>query len=232
MLVAVSLGVADADGGPVRQERQGVLVGVAERLASLLLGQVEVAPGLTADRDRHAKKRLHGRMSGREPVGPGVRPHLLEAERARVIDEDAEDAAAARKIPDRLARPVIHARGDEPLELPALAGEDTERAVARAGELAGALDHTAEHHLQVELADELLAQCEQPPERLSLRGGGRALRRHGSSRSAPGLDGESVFRSPRRTPNRRSRPRAMERGAWRTRRTRLQSDADVDRRHA
>jgi hypothetical protein len=62
---AIQARVLDRDGGPLGEHHDGVLVHLGERLAAVLLGEVEVAPRLAPDHDRHAQERAHGRVSGR-----------------------------------------------------------------------------------------------------------------------------------------------------------------------
>ena len=80
-------------GQPSSDDRFLVLVG--EVGAALLLGQVEVAVGDAAEHDRHAEERAHRRMAGREPDRARVRREVVQAQRRRVADQHAEDAAAA-----------------------------------------------------------------------------------------------------------------------------------------
>ena len=85
--------------------------------AALLLGQVEVAVGDAAQQDRHAEERAHRRMAGREADRARVLGQVVQAQRLRVADQHAEDAAPARQVADRRVRLRVDAGGDEALEL-------------------------------------------------------------------------------------------------------------------
>ena len=54
-------GVLDRDAGPCREEDRRLLVRLRER-AVVLLGEVQVPPGLAANQDRHTEERRHRRM--------------------------------------------------------------------------------------------------------------------------------------------------------------------------
>ena len=90
--VAVQASVVDRDRRPVGQDDHRLLVLGRERLAAGLLGQVQVAPGLPADEDRDAEERSHRRMTRREPVRARVVADVVQAQRARLVDEHAEKA--------------------------------------------------------------------------------------------------------------------------------------------
>ena len=105
------------DRGPVGEDDDGLLVGVGERHAALLLGQVEVAPDLLADDHRDAEERLHLRMRAGEPARARVLTEVLEPERPRLLDEQPEDAPTAGQLPDPAVRRVVDAGRDEALEL-------------------------------------------------------------------------------------------------------------------
>ena len=46
-----------------------------------------------------------------------MRADVVEPQRARVVDQDAEHAAAARQVADRPVRLLVDADGEEALEL-------------------------------------------------------------------------------------------------------------------
>ena len=81
-----------------------LLVLVGERGAALLLGQVQVAVGDSAQEDRDAEERAHRRMVRREADRARVVREIVEAQRLRVLDQRAEDAAATREVADRRLR--------------------------------------------------------------------------------------------------------------------------------
>ncbi len=128
----VEAGVLDRDPGPLGEDHDRVLVGRRERGAALLLGQVEVAPGLAADQHRRAEERRHRRVAGREAVGAGVVADAGQPQRPRILDQHAEDAAPAREVADRAPPLGVDAVREEALELAPLVVEDAERDVARA----------------------------------------------------------------------------------------------------
>jgi len=69
-----------------------------------------------------------------------VRADVVQAQRVRIADQHAEDAAPAREVADRPVRGLVDARGEEPLELGALLVEHADGRVARARELARHLE--------------------------------------------------------------------------------------------
>ena len=73
--VLVEAGVLDRDPRPASQHDDRVLIGLVE-LSALLLGQVEVAPRLAADQDRHTEERAHRRVSRGKAIGRGCSPTL------------------------------------------------------------------------------------------------------------------------------------------------------------
>ena len=89
-----------------------------------------------------------------------------DAQRPRIVDEHAEDAAPARQVADRAVRLGVDAARDEALELAPVAVEDAERGVPRAGDLARRLEDLVEHGLQVELRQQAAADVDQAPEPL------------------------------------------------------------------
>ena len=74
----IQAGVVDRDRGPVGEDHRGLLVALRE-LADVLLGEIEIAPGLSADADRHAQEAAHHRMPRREPIARVVLSHFREA---------------------------------------------------------------------------------------------------------------------------------------------------------
>ncbi len=87
-----------------------------------------------------------------------------QAQRPRLLDQQAEHAAAARQVADRPPRLLVDAVGDEALQLVAVLVEHAERGVAGTGQLAGDLEHLPEDHLRVELGDEAAADVDQLPQ--------------------------------------------------------------------
>jgi hypothetical protein len=76
---------------------------------------------------------------GRKTDRARVLAEIVEPQRYGLVDQNAEDAAAARRIADRCPSLVVDARGEEPLE-PRSGGVDhPERRVACARQLGGRL---------------------------------------------------------------------------------------------
>ena len=73
-----------------------VLVG---ELAAVLLRQVQVAPRLAVDQDRHAQERVHRGMRERETVRLRVRAHVGGGERPRLVDQDPETPRPCGRSP-------------------------------------------------------------------------------------------------------------------------------------
>ena len=87
--------VGEHDRAPPRRSRRTSPLG--------LLGEVEVAPRLAADEDRHAEERVHRGVPERESVGARMVAHVGEPQRLRVADQPPEDAVASRQLADRRA---------------------------------------------------------------------------------------------------------------------------------
>ncbi len=100
-------------------------------------------------------------MPGREAVGARVVADAAQPQRPRLVDQDAEDAAPAREVPDRAARVGLDAEGEEALQLAAVGVEDPERRVVRARDARGDVQQLLEQVLEVELGDERTARVDQ-----------------------------------------------------------------------
>ena len=148
--VAVQPGVVDRDRRPVGEDDGRVLVLLGE-LADRLLGQVEVAPHLAADDDRHAEEGVHRRMRQREPVRLGVRADVGQSQRLRVVDQHPEHAAPMREVADRAVRLLVDALGEELVEQLAPLVEHADRGVPRAGQLLGEVEQPIEHRVGIQL---------------------------------------------------------------------------------
>ena len=136
--------VLDSDGSLRREQRDELLVLVREVGAALLLGQVEVAVGDTAQDDRNAEEALHGRVVGREANRALVLGDVMQSQRPCVADEDAEDSATARKVPDRRVGLGVDPVRDESLQLTPHDVDDAERRVAGARQLGCGLGQESE----------------------------------------------------------------------------------------
>ena len=166
--VLVQVGVLDRDRHPAREDEQRLLVGLVE-LAALLLGQVDVAPGLAAHQHRGAEEGRHRRVLWREAVAARVLADVGQAKRLGMADQLAEDAAAAGQLADRAPRGLIDAGGEEALELLAVLVEDADGRVARSGQLAAGFEHALQHRLAVQLGDYRGSDFEQKAEPLLIQ---------------------------------------------------------------
>src|SRR5262249_26583494 len=114
---------------------------------------------------------------GREPVGARVRADVVQPQRLRVGDEQAEDAAPARQVADGLAGLGVDAAGDEALKLDATVVEDAQRGVAGAGHAPGDLEQLADDALEIELGHETATGLDQLPQAGSVKRCGRKRQR-------------------------------------------------------
>ena len=178
--VAVEARVLDRDRGPVGEHDDGLLVLGRERLAAGLLGEVQVAVRLAADEDRHAEERSHRRVPGREAVGARMVADVVEAQRARVVDEHAEEAAPTRQVADGAVGLLVDPAREEAGELAACLVEDAERDVARAGEVGGGLQQPVEHRLEIELGQQAAPGVDEPREPVLVQA---VQRRHARARA-------------------------------------------------
>jgi hypothetical protein len=145
-------GVLDRDAGRRRQRHDQLLVALGELAAVALLGEVEVAEGLAAHEHRDAEERAHRRVVGREAGRRRVPGEVRQPDRRRLVDEQAEDALAARQVPDLGAGVRVDADGDELDEVAPLGPEDAERGVVRVGEVGRELRDAAQRVGQAEVA--------------------------------------------------------------------------------
>ena len=169
-----------------------------------LLGQVEVAVGDSAEHDRDAEEGAHRRVVRREADRARILGDVVQAQRLRLADEHAEDAAPARQVADRGMGLLVDAGGEEPLEALARAIDDAERRVARFGQLGGRLGEALEQRVERELGGERdpgVDQDAQPLElvpRVGRRGLGCArLLRHSAVSSSHRADRSAEARSSR-----------------------------------
>ena len=131
---AVEASVGDRDRGPVGENDRSLLVVLGEN-AVVLLGQVQVSPGLTVDHDRHAQERRHRRMGEREAVGLRVHAHVRQPQRAGVADQHSKHAAPPRQVADRAVRLFVDPDGEEALEPLAAFVQHADRRVLGARQL-------------------------------------------------------------------------------------------------
>src|SRR5262249_58366819 len=119
-----------------------------EVLSADLLGQVEVGGGDATKKDRNAEERVHRRVVRWKADRPGIGGDPGEAKRFGVRDEDAEDAAPARRVADGRVGGGIDPRGQEALELRAGRTDDAERRVPGAGEVRGGFDEALQERVE------------------------------------------------------------------------------------
>ena len=146
--------VLDRDGGLGGKQLRQLFVFVGEVEPVGLLGQVEVAVGDAAEDDRQAQERLHRRVALREAHRTRIVRELVQAQRLRVPDEDAEDAAPTGKLADRRVCLRVHARRQEALERLARLVDHAEGRVAGAGDLGGRLDDALQQRIEGKLGAE------------------------------------------------------------------------------
>ena len=79
---------------------------------------------------------------------------VVEPQRPRVLDQQPEDPAPARQLPDPAMRGVVDAGRDEALELLPCLVEHPDGRVARAGDLARDVEELPQHRLDVDLGDQ------------------------------------------------------------------------------
>ena len=144
-----------------RERPDELLILLGER-PRLLLGQVEVAEGTAAEQDRHAEEAAHRRMVGREADRARVVGDRLQPQRARVGDQGAEDAAAAREVTDLGHRLGVDPGVDEALEPSSRLVDHAERRVAGAGQLGGSLGQLQQQIVERELRAQRDAGVDEP----------------------------------------------------------------------
>ena len=135
----VGPGIRDRDRGPVGEDDDRLLVVLVE-VAAFLLGQVDVPEGLPADDDRRAQEAAHRRVPGGKAVRLRMGADILDPDRPRILDQQAEHAASPRQVADRLPCLVVDADRQEALELAPALVEHSEGGVARSGQLPGSFE--------------------------------------------------------------------------------------------
>ena len=147
----VQAGVLDRDGGLRGEQRHDLLVLGGEVVAVGLLGQVEVPVGDAAEQDRDPEEGPHQRVVRGKADRPRIRRQVVEPERVRFTDQDAENPAAAGQVADPLVRLRVDPGGQEALERDAGAVDHAERRIAGGRQLGGGLDDPLEHTVESEL---------------------------------------------------------------------------------
>ncbi len=146
----VGTGVVDDRPRRLRQRLDEHLVLLGEVARSLLLGEVQVAVDGAPDADGDTEEAGHRRVVGREAGGVGVVGEVVEPQRSRFADQQAEDAVPAGQVSDATPGRLVDALGDEVDQHP-VGPDDPQGAVRRAGERRGGLHDPAQHRVQVEV---------------------------------------------------------------------------------
>ncbi len=157
-------GVLDRDARRQRERPHQRLVVEGELRPPHLVCQIEVPVHLVAHLDRHAEKGRHGRVVGREAEAVGMAADLVDAQRARVGDEQPEDPTARRARTDLVLLLFGEPDGDEFRQSLFLFVEDPERPVARPGHGARLLDDVPEDLGQFQVRLDQQRRLEHPPE--------------------------------------------------------------------
>src|SRR5204862_6217201 len=103
----------------------------------------------------------HRRMPGRKADRARILADLVEAQRPRVADQHAEDAAARRQVADLPPRLRVDAGGDEALEARAAGIEYAESGISGTRQRGRGLDHLLEHRVERELRAERDARLDE-----------------------------------------------------------------------
>ena len=112
----VQAGVLDRDPGVDRERLHEALVRLGELGGADLVGEIQVADGAALHGDRHAKEAVHRRVVRGEPVSARIDRDVGDAERAVLLDDQAQEAVAARQWPDRGSGLAAHPGRDEALD--------------------------------------------------------------------------------------------------------------------
>ncbi len=131
------------------RERDGqCLIGVGERDASALLGEVKVAEHLIVNSDRNAQERAHRWMPRGKPDGVRMRAEVVQPQRRGDLNELTEDSEALGGATDPAHRIGVDSLGDELNQVDvAFVGrraEHAHRPVLRVGLVARHLDDSLE----------------------------------------------------------------------------------------
>jgi hypothetical protein len=127
------------------------------------VGDVQVPEHDIAYPDRHTKEATHRRMTRWEPGGSGVGSEIVEADRDRVADQQAEDAVAVRKVTDQVDRGPGHAGVDKRFEL-AIASDAPDRRIAGIEQITGRLGHATQDHRKTQICSYGRIGTQQPPQ--------------------------------------------------------------------
>ena len=163
--------VLDRDRGLRREQGHELLVLVRELLVPLLLRQVQVPVGDTAQQDRHAEERPHRRMAGREAHRARILRQVPEAERHCVPDQDAEDALTVGLLADGRAQLGADPGGQKAFEPGAGGVDHAERRILRVRQLGRGLHDPLKDPLERQLGCDRHADLDERAEPALDRGG-------------------------------------------------------------
>ena len=149
----IEAGVLDGDGGLSSEGDHGRLVLLGELWPGQLIGQVEVADGPSPGDDRHAQEAVHRGVIGAEAGRAGVVSQVGQPDRSGVLDQGAEQPAAARQVMDQRLLLGRHAAGDELVQV-AVAVEHAQGGVAGPGQGARLVGDALEDRLEREVGGE------------------------------------------------------------------------------
>ena len=156
--------VLDRHRGLRGEQRDDLLVLVGEAALGLLLGEVEV-PERDAPRHHRARREscawADGSAGTRPRAGRGMRSSRRSGR--GVLDQHAEDAAAARELADRSPVRLADPEGDEALQLVAAPVDHAERRVARARQLGGDPDQRLQDGVEGQLRGDRDPGLDEPP---------------------------------------------------------------------
>ena len=167
LLGAVGAGVDDGRRGLRGEQQQHLLVGFRELRPALLVQEVEVADMRAEVAHRRAEPGADQRQLPGEPQRAHEAREVGDPQRARQVPELLEELRPVGPLLGLAVLVLAQSRRHEGIGRPRLV-DGGDAAAARFGQRAGAIDHLAQHGLEVEAR----ADAQQ---RLALRGHGRPV---------------------------------------------------------
>ena len=186
LLGAVGARVGDRGRRLRGEQHQDLLVLVGERRAALLLDEIEVADMEAAMAHRRALEglRLRRQAVGGEAERAHMGRNVGDPDRPLEVAEILEEPRAVGPLGEAAVLLLGEARGDEVLRHARLV-DGGDGAEARAGQRPGALDHLAEHRLEVEARADAEARRAERRDALAQRRDLAAQFIRGAHRRAP-----------------------------------------------
>ena len=138
------------------------LIRLVEQRTISLLREVEVPVALTGAKYRHAEKRAHGGVAGREPARRWMRGKVIETDGTIGDDHFTEQTSTPREMADRLDGRLVHPVVDEGGQLPSVV-VDTEGGVAGIRNRSGPLHDALQDRVAVMRAGQLQGCSKQDP---------------------------------------------------------------------